>query len=77
MSGGPRVHRLDDLAAVDALQVDGGDPEVAVAELALDHDRRHAFAGHFDGVRVTQLVRREAAPNPGRGGRADGRRRRA
>ena len=64
------VHGFDDFAAVDALQVDGGDPEVAVAELALDHDQRHSFAGHFDGVGVAQLVRREAAPNPGRGGRA-------
>jgi hypothetical protein len=26
------MHDLDDLAAVDALQVDGGDAEVAVAE---------------------------------------------
>ena len=64
------MHGLDDLAAVDALQVDGGDPEVAVAELALDYDQRHAFACHLDGVGVAQLVRREAAPNPGRGGRA-------
>src|SRR5215203_1639892 len=37
---------------------------------ALDHDQRHAFACHLDGVGVAQLVRREAAPNPGRGGRA-------
>jgi hypothetical protein len=41
-----------------------------MAELALDHDQRHAFARHLDGVGVAQLVRREAAPNPGRGGRA-------
>ena len=41
-----------------------------MAELALDHDQRHAFACHLDGVGVAQLVRREAAPNPGRGGRA-------
>jgi hypothetical protein len=61
------VHRLDDLAAVDALQSDGGNPEVAMPELALDHDQRHAFAGRLDGVGVAQLVRREAAPNTGRG----------
>jgi hypothetical protein len=34
------VHGLDDLAAVDALKVDGRDPEVAVSALALDHDQR-------------------------------------
>src|SRR5687767_2622705 len=33
--GSSRVHGLDYLVAVDALQVDGGDPEVAVAELPL------------------------------------------
>jgi hypothetical protein len=41
-----------------------------MAELPLDHDQRHAFACHLDGVGVAQLVRREAAPNPGRGSRA-------
>jgi hypothetical protein len=30
-----------------------------VAKLALDDDQRHALAGHLDGVRVAQLVRRE------------------
>lgn len=64
-----RMHGLDDLAAVDALQVDGGDAEVAVAELALDDDQRHAFAGHLDRVGVAKLVRREAAPNPCHGSR--------
>src|SRR5919198_4366228 len=41
------VHGLDDLAAVDALQIHGSDAEVAVAELALDDDQRDAFAGHL------------------------------
>jgi hypothetical protein len=43
--GADRDHRrasgvdgLDDLAAVDALQVDAGDAEVAVSELALNDD---------------------------------------
>jgi hypothetical protein len=40
-----------------------------VAELALDDDRRHAFAGHLDRVGVAQLVRPEAAPDPCRGSR--------
>ena len=61
---------LDDLAAVDALQVDRGYAEVAVAELALDDNQRDAFAGHLDGVRVSELVRRERAPHSRRGGGA-------
>ena len=60
----PRVHGLDDLAAVDALQVDAGDSRVAVPELALDDDQWHAVAGHLDGVGVPELMRREAAPHP-------------
>src|SRR3954452_14535896 len=55
---------VDDLGVVDALQIDRGDAEVAVAELALDDDQRHAFAGHLDGMRVPQLVRREAPTHP-------------
>jgi hypothetical protein len=38
------VDGVDDLAVVDALQVDGGDAEVGVAELALDDVERDAFA---------------------------------
>jgi hypothetical protein len=34
------VDRVDDLGVVDALEVDRGDAEVAVAELALDDDER-------------------------------------
>ena len=48
-----------------ALQVDRGDAEVGVAELALDDDQRHALAGHLDGGRVAQLVRRKASPHAG------------
>ena len=51
---------LDDFGVVDGLQVDGGGAEVAVAELALSDDERHAFASHFGGVRVPELVGREA-----------------
>src|SRR5215207_913784 len=57
------VHGLDDLAAVDALEVDAGDAEVAVSELALHDDQRDAFAGHLDGVGVPKLVWGEAAPD--------------
>jgi hypothetical protein len=34
-----------------------------MAQLALDHVPRHAFARHFDGMGVAQLVRSEPAPD--------------
>ena len=34
---------VDDLGAVDPLEVDRSDPEIAMAELALDHHQRDAF----------------------------------
>jgi hypothetical protein len=65
------VDGLDDLGVVDALQIDRGDAEVAVADLALDDDQRYAFARELDGVRVAELVRREPSPDSGvRGGSA-------
>jgi len=54
------MDRVDDFGVIDALQVDGGDAEVGVPELALDDVQRDAFASHLDGVRVAQLMRREA-----------------
>jgi hypothetical protein len=47
------VDGVDGLGAVDVLQVDRGDAEAGVPELALDDDQRHAFAGHLDGVGVS------------------------
>jgi hypothetical protein len=64
--GAAGVNGFDDLGVVDALQVDGGDAEVAVAELALDDDQRDALARHLDGVSVTELVWCEAPAHPGR-----------
>jgi hypothetical protein len=58
------------IGVVDALEVDRGDAEVGVAELALDDDQRHALAGHLDGVRVAQLVWRKASPHAGLAGDA-------
>src|SRR5512132_4070115 len=52
-------HRLDDLAVVDALQVDGRDAKVRVTELALDDVERHAFACHLDRMGMAKLVRSE------------------
>lgn len=47
---------IDDLAAVDPLQVDRGDPEVRVAELALDHIQRDALPRHLHRVGVAELM---------------------
>jgi hypothetical protein len=41
-----------------------------VSEFALDEDERDAFAGHLDGLGVTELMRRESAPHSCRGGGA-------
>jgi hypothetical protein len=61
----PGVNGLDDLGVADALEIDGRDPEVAVAELALDDHERYAFVGEFDRVRMSQLVRGKAAAHAG------------
>ncbi len=58
----------DDLVAVDALEVDAGDAQVGMAELALDDDRRDAFVRHLDGVSVAELMRCEPSPDAGFGG---------
>ena len=47
------------------LEVDRRDAEAGVAQLTLDDDQWHALAGHLDGVRVAQLVRRKAATHAG------------
>src|SRR5690242_20233655 len=52
---GPAMHRADDLAAVDALQV-AGDPKVGVPKLKLDHDQRNALVRHLDSMSMPQLV---------------------
>lgn len=41
-----------------------------MAELALDHNQRYAFASHLDRMRVAQLVRCKPATNSGRRGEA-------
>jgi hypothetical protein len=43
-------------------------PRVAVTELALDHDQRHALARELNGVRLPELVGRKAPPDAGVGG---------
>ena len=52
---------VDDLGVVDPLEVDAGDPEVRMPELALDHDERDPFMGHLDRVRMPELMRGEPA----------------
>jgi hypothetical protein len=60
----------DDLFGIDSLQVDRGCTEVRVAELALDDVQRHTLASELERVRVAQLMRREAAPHTGVGGKS-------
>jgi hypothetical protein len=62
------VDGVDDLGVVDSAQVRGGDPEICVAELALDNEQRDALAGHLGGMGVPELVRSEPAANAGRQG---------
>ena len=50
------VNGVDDLADVDALEIDAGDAEVRVAELALDDQERDALTGHLDSVSMPQLM---------------------
>jgi hypothetical protein len=57
--GRPSVDGADDLAAVDALQIDARDAEIGVSELSLDYDEWDTFVRHLDCVGVSQLVRRE------------------
>ena len=61
----PFVHGVDDLGVVDPAQIHRGDREVGVAELALDDDEWHAFAGHLNGVGVPELVRCEPSAHTG------------
>jgi hypothetical protein len=51
---------LDDLCIVDALPVERRDAEIAVAQLTLDDDERHALPRELDGMGVPELVRGEA-----------------
>ena len=44
------MNRVDDLARVDSLEINRGDPEVRMPELPLDDRQRDAFVRHFDGV---------------------------
>ena len=60
---GPLVNAVDDFGVVDAAEVERGDRQVGVHELALDHEQRYALAGHLDRMRVAQLVRGKASPD--------------
>jgi hypothetical protein len=62
------VDGIDDLAAVDSLEVDAGDAEVGMTSMPLDDVEGNGFARHLDGVRVSELVRGEPTANPNRDG---------
>jgi hypothetical protein len=51
---------VNDLRAVDPLEVNAGHPQIAVPELPLDHDERHVLVRELDGVSMSELVGREA-----------------
>ncbi len=55
------MNGVDDLRAVDSLQVDRGDTEVRVPELTLDDDQGDALVGHLDCMSVAELMRGEPA----------------
>jgi hypothetical protein len=58
----------DDLGVFDALQIDGGDAEVAVAQLALDDVERDTLVGDLDGGSGAEWVGRHPPPHTGRCG---------
>jgi hypothetical protein len=60
-----RVDGVDDLRAIDPLQVDRRDPEMRMPEPALDDDQRHTLARHLNGVSVTELMRHEPSSDTG------------
>jgi hypothetical protein len=53
------MDRVDDLGVVNPLEVDAGDPQIAMAELSLDGHQWHALVRELDSVRMPQLMRRE------------------
>ncbi len=59
LPSGCATDRFDDLGAVDPLQVDAGNPQVAMAELALDRHQRLTLVGKLDSLRMPQLMRCE------------------
>ena len=74
-TGGGRDHRrpsgvdgVDDLGVVDPLQIDRGDPEMCMPELALDNDQRYTLVSQLDRMRMAKLMWREATPDPRCGG---------
>jgi hypothetical protein len=62
------LDRVDDLACIDSLEVDRGDPEVGMPELALDDRQRDPLVRHLDRVSMSELVRRKPPPHPSVGG---------
>jgi hypothetical protein len=62
------VDGVDDLRVVDPLEINRGDPEMCMPELALDNEQRHSLVSHLDRVGVSELMRREATPDPRCGG---------
>jgi hypothetical protein len=69
------VDGVDDFAVVDACKYTDMMPRLTWPSWRWIHVERHgarAFASHFYGVCVAQLMRREAAPHTGMRGRSGG-----
>jgi hypothetical protein len=47
---------VDDFRAVDSLEVDAGHPQIAMPELPLDNDQRHALVRELYSVSMPELV---------------------
>jgi len=63
---GREMDGVDDFRAVDSLEVDAGHPEIAMPELPLDNDQRHALVRELYSVSMPELMRREASTDAGR-----------
>ena len=49
-----------------SLKVDAGHPQIAMPELPLDNDQRHALVRELYGVSMPELMGREASTDAGR-----------
>jgi hypothetical protein len=62
------VDGVHDLGVVDSAEVHRRDRKVGMPELPLDDEQRHSLARHLNGVRVSELMWREASSYPDSGG---------
>jgi hypothetical protein len=61
------MNGVDDFGVVDASQIGGGNSEVRMPKLTLNHHQRNSLPGYLNSVSVPELMRREPTPDPCRG----------